>query len=126
MNQTLHKITAIVRSSVLEQVERRLRELYVPGISVTRVKGYGEYVNAFKADWTSEHVRIEVFCCGDRSEEIAQGIVESAKTGLSGDGIVVVQPIEAVYRVRNGQRATAEELGGCQRAPHAGATKAAP
>lgn len=38
----LSKITAIIRVSMLKTVEKRLQDLRVPGISVTKVKGYGE------------------------------------------------------------------------------------
>lgn len=44
------KVNAIIRSDALEKVEQRLHELGVPGISVTRVKGYGEYKNFYTND----------------------------------------------------------------------------
>ena len=43
----LRKVTAIIRSSVLEEVEERLRGIGVRGISVTKVKGFGEYANFY-------------------------------------------------------------------------------
>lgn len=107
------KVTAIVRASLLKTVEEKLRDMRVPGISVTRVKGYGEYANFFRNDWTCEHARIEIFCRQERAREIARGIVETAQTGGPGDGIVVVLPVESVYRIRTGECATADELGGC-------------
>lgn len=39
------KVTAIVRTDVLKEVENRLKQLDVPGITVTRVKRFGEYAN---------------------------------------------------------------------------------
>ena len=45
MNTDYCKVTAIIRCEVLEKVEQRLQELGVSGISVTRVKGYGDYAN---------------------------------------------------------------------------------
>ena len=45
----LKKITAIIRSDQLEDVENRLKSLDVPGITVDHVKGYGEYANLFEA-----------------------------------------------------------------------------
>jgi nitrogen regulatory protein PII len=41
----LKKITAIIRSDQLEDVEHRLKGPGIPGISVDHVKGYGAYVN---------------------------------------------------------------------------------
>ncbi len=37
----LRKVTAIFRSERLEEVEKRLQEAGVKGLSVTKVKGYG-------------------------------------------------------------------------------------
>ncbi len=43
----MKKITAIVRRDMPEQAENRLKSLGVPGITVTAVKGYGEYAKLF-------------------------------------------------------------------------------
>ena len=109
------KVTAIIRSSVLERVEQRLQGLCVPGISVRKVKGYGEYANLFSRDWMVEHARLEIFVRRERADEIARAILDAAQTGLAGDGIVVVLPVEAVYRVRTGELATSDELAAAQR-----------
>lgn len=113
-NDPLRKVTAIVRVDVLERVERRLQELRVPGISVTRVKGYGEYEDYFARDWMTEHARIEIFLRRERSDEVARAIIDAAHTGGAGDGIVVVLPVESIYRIRSGEVATSDELGGCE------------
>ncbi len=94
------KVTAIFRPDRLEAVEDRLRSLDVPGVSVTKVKGYGEYANFYQPDWLSTHVRIEVFTSEDKAEEIAEAIMEAAHTGIDGDGIVAVMPVESVYHIR--------------------------
>jgi len=78
------KVNAIIRSDALEKVEQRLHELGVPGISVTRVKGYGEYKNFYTNDWITTHARVEIFT-----------------SGTSGDGIVAVLPVEKVYKIRH-------------------------
>lgn len=109
----LRKVTAIIRSSVLNDVERRLRDIHVPGVSVTKVKGYGEYANFFRPDWSCRHARIEIFCRHERADEIARAIVDAAHTGGAGDGLVVVLPVESIYRVRTRGVATSDELGGC-------------
>jgi len=108
------KVTAIVRGTVLEDVERRLRELGVPGISVTKVKGYGEYANFFTSDWIVEHARIEIFLPAERADSVARAIVQTAATGEPGDGIVVVLPVESMYRIRTG-----EVVRACPGEPHA-------
>jgi len=96
------KVTAIVRTDTLEAVENALKALEVPGITVTRVKGFGEYANFFTPDWMCSHARLEVFVRRDRAGGIADAIRHSACTECAGDGIVAVLPVEHVYRIRDG------------------------
>lgn len=96
----LRKVNAFIRSDRLEQVEERLQRMLVKGLSVTQIKGYGEYANFFTHDWQVRHARIEIFAEKDRAEQIAQAIIEAAHTGMEGDGIVVILPVEKVFRIR--------------------------
>ncbi len=94
------KVVAIVRNRVLERVEERLIDLRVKGISVSRVKGYGEAANFFSPEWEFPYARIEVFCEKGMVEEIVKAILDTAHTGLPGDGIVAVHPVEMLYDIR--------------------------
>jgi len=93
------KITAIINPAKLEAVEEKLKKLCVPGISVSKVKGYGEAPNFFHSDWTSEQSRIEVFVSAERAQEITEGIMDAAHTGQEGDGMVAVLPVEFLYQI---------------------------
>jgi nitrogen regulatory protein P-II 1 len=93
-------IIAIIRTDKLEDVESRLKEINVRGISVTKGKGYGEYANFFTSDWYVTHARLEIYCEALRTDEIANIIIEAAHTGVAGDGIVTVLPVEKIYRIR--------------------------
>ncbi|HQT25456.1 MAG TPA: P-II family nitrogen regulator [Burkholderiales bacterium] len=104
------KVVAIVRNETLENVERRLQQLGVPGITVTRIKGYGEYANFFSRDCMTDHVRIEIFTLSGRSEDIAQGIIDAAYSGMKGDGIVAVVPVSKIYRIRQRAEIRPEQL----------------
>lgn len=99
----LRKVTAIVRSDLLERVERRLQELRAPGITVTKVRGYGEYENFFARDRMTQHSRVEIFLRRERAEDVARAIVEAAHTGGAGDGLVAVLP--DMHRVRRAHSA---------------------
>ena len=97
----LKKITAIVHTLVLEDVETRLRALGVPGITVTRVKGFGEGANFLTRDWMSAYACIEIFTDVAQAEQIVAAIMQVAHTGTAGDGIVAVLPVDALYRIRD-------------------------
>lgn len=98
------KITAIINPYSLEAVEEKLIDLKVPGATVSKVKGYGEYANFFAPDWLVNHVKIEIFIGQDRAEMIAEAIMEIAHTGTEGDGIVAVSPVETLYHIRTKEK----------------------
>jgi len=100
------KVTAIIRPDYLEKVEKVLQALGVPGLSVTKVKGYGEYVDFYTPDWMCTHVRVEVFIGQRRGDEVARAIMEAAHTGMIGDGVIAVSPVECVYHIRTRQKCT--------------------
>jgi nitrogen regulatory protein P-II 1 len=104
----LRKIVAIIRNDALEKVEGKLVELQVKGISVTKVKGYGEYANFFKSDWMVTHSRLEIFTEETRADRIAEAIMEVAHTGMEGDGIVAVLPVLKLYRIRTKKEVPSE------------------
>ena len=104
------KVTAIIQLGVLEEVEAKLQEIGVRGISVTKVKGYGEYKNFYAKDWMVEHARIEIFTDKARAHDIAAAITEAAHSGLPDDGIVAILPVEMVMRIRSRRAASAEDI----------------
>jgi nitrogen regulatory protein P-II 1 len=93
------KVIAIIRPDYLEKVEQSLQALAVQGMSVSKVKGYGEYRDFYERDWMSGHVRIEIFTPREQARGIAEAIMEAAHTGLPGDGIVAIQPVETLFHI---------------------------
>jgi len=104
------KVTAIIRRDRLEKVEHKLQQIGVRGISVTRVKGYGEYADFYARDWMTSYARIEIFTTAEKVDGIAEAIMDAAHVGLSGDGIVAVLPVEKLYRIRTKSEATTEQI----------------
>ena len=94
------KIDALIRSEVLEKVELRLQELGVHGYSVMTVKGCGEYTDFYSRECMTKHARVEIYTSAVHADAIAQAIMDVAHSGNKGDGIVAVQPVEKIYRIR--------------------------
>lgn len=95
---TTQQIEAIIRVSALEPVEEALKNAGVSGLTISRVRGYGAYRNYFRDDWTHRYARLEIFT--SRAREIADLIVDSAHTGQAGDGIVAIEPVDEVIRIK--------------------------
>lgn len=104
------KITAIIRPDTLDNVEKKLTRLGVRGISVSKVTGYGEYANLYSRDITVGHTKIELFTSNEKTEHVVSAILEAAHTGISGDGIITVQPIEKIFRIRTRTEVTSNDL----------------
>lgn len=104
----LVKITAIIRRAALEAVETRLKQVGVPGITVSTVKGFGEYANFFTHDWMVSHARIELFVAADEGDAIIAAIRETAATGEAGDGIIAVLPVNRLIKIRSGEEASGD------------------
>ena len=103
-------IVAIIRRDRLEAVERSLQQIGVERINVSKVKGYGEYLDFFAQNWMVEEVRLEVFTRQEEVETISAAIMEAAHTGLPGDGVVAVMPIEKLFVIRSKSEATPGEF----------------
>lgn len=94
------KVTAILRFEQLTKVEGKLQELGVKGLSISKVKGYGEYADFYAKDWLTTHARIEIFLKEEDAEITAQVIMDAASLKMKGDGIVAILPVEKLYRIR--------------------------
>lgn len=96
------RVTAIVRLDRLGRVVKALQDLHVSGVSISRVKGYGEYADLFAHDWMSPYARIEIFTSSEHAAQVSDAVLGAASTGTRGDGIVAVEAIESVLRIRSG------------------------
>jgi nitrogen regulatory protein P-II 1 len=106
----LKKIVAIVRTQVLGDVEAQLVDMRVKGIIVTNVMGYGEYDTFINPDWGFTHARIEIYAEISMVDTIVEAILEAAHVGMLGDGIVSVQPVERLYRIRSRSEIIEDEI----------------
>lgn len=103
-------IIANFRDDRLADVEKRLEKLGVERINVCKVKGFGEYHNYFAPNWLTREVRLEIFTKEEELEAVTSTIMEAAHTGVPGDGVVAVLPIEKLYLIRTRSEATPESF----------------
>jgi nitrogen regulatory protein P-II 1 len=106
-------VTAIIKPFMLEDVKGALEQVGVLGMTVSEVQGYGRqkghtevYRGAeYSVDFVPK-VRVEVVVDDSAVDKVVDVIVQAARTGKIGDGKVWVSPVEAVVRVRTGERGT--------------------
>jgi len=94
------KITAVIRREAISKVVKNLKEIGVRGMTVTRVEGFGEHAALYPDDRLAPGAKIEIFAHKSMIREITDVILAIAHTGMSGDGIVAVYPVEELYRIQ--------------------------
>ncbi len=96
------RVVAIIRSEALDALENKLKSLHVGGVTVSRVKGYGEYKNLFTDDWMIEHTKVEIFIETPKVNELIDALLEIARGDVPGAGVVAVLPVERFLHLRTG------------------------
>jgi len=104
-------VTAIVKPFKVEDVKSALETLGVLGLTISEVRGYGRqkgHTEVYRgAEYTVDlvpKVRIEVLVDDLDADKVVDTVVDAARTGKIGDGKVWVTSVDAVVRVRTGER----------------------
>ncbi|MBI3689089.1 MAG: P-II family nitrogen regulator [Actinobacteria bacterium] len=104
-------VTAILKPFKLDDVKHALESLGVHGLTVSEVQGYGRqkgHTEVYRgAEYTVDFVpkvRVEVLVDAADADRVVEAIASAARTGKIGDGKVWVTPVDALVRVRTGER----------------------
>jgi nitrogen regulatory protein P-II 1 len=104
-------VTAVIKPHKWEDVREALETFGVAGMTVSEVSGYGRQKGHTEVYRGAEYdialvpkIRLEIVVEDADADDIVDIIVKTAQTGRIGDGKVWVQPVDAVVRVRTGDR----------------------
>lgn len=98
-------VVAIVPPEAVKSLEARLIRIGVGGISLTKVKGFGEYKNFFTSNLLSEHIKIEIFTEESKVGPLLDALLEVGEADLPGSGVVAVIPVDRFLHLRTGTEA---------------------
>jgi nitrogen regulatory protein P-II 1 len=104
-------VVAVLKPFKLDEVKEALKKLGVQGMTLTEAQGFGRqrghtevYRGAeYEVDFVPK-IRVEVLVDDEQVDEVVDEVVRTAATGKIGDGKVWVVPVDAVVRVRTGER----------------------
>ena len=106
----MKEVKAYVRLTSLEEVVAALRQAGFCCMSVIDVSGLGNLVDPEGATYSLEFVqkmskvaKIELACKDDDAGKVVEVIKKSAHSGLAGDGIIFVYPLENATKIRTGE-----------------------
>ena len=110
-NFTMKKIEAIIQPHKLEDVKEALKGIGIDGMTISEVRGHGRQKGHKEVYRGMEYqvdllpkVKIEMVIPDERSGEVIQTVVNSARTGKIGDGKVFVYDVADAIRIRNEDR----------------------
>jgi nitrogen regulatory protein P-II 1 len=109
----MKEITAIIQSHMLGRVIDALHALpHFPGLTVLDAHGQGRGRGAGAAFKPTEEnfayhkkTLLLVMCDSSMADAVVTAIMQNARTGHHGDGIVTVKSVENVLRIRTGESA---------------------
>jgi len=105
----MKKIEAIIQPHKLEEVKEALKGIGVDGMTITEVRGHGRQKGHKEVYRGMEYqvdllpkIKIEMVVSDERSPEVINAVVSSARSGKIGDGKVFVYDVAEAIRIRNG------------------------
>lgn len=100
----MKKIECIIPARKFDEVERKLREAGIRGMTVVEVKGYGNQQTRPESYLLLPKTKIEIYCQNDEVEEMVGIITQCCQTGQLGDGKIAVLEVAEIVRIRTGER----------------------
>jgi nitrogen regulatory protein P-II 1 len=107
----MRKIEAIIKPFKLDEVKEALSSIGVQGMTVTEVKGFGRQKGHKEIYRGAEYlvdflpkIKIEMVVSSELVDTAIEKVISAARTGTIGDGKIFVLPVDAVVRIRTGER----------------------
>jgi nitrogen regulatory protein P-II 1 len=104
-------VTAIIKPHKLDAVKEGLKSSGVQGMTVSEVQGFGRqagHTEVYRgAEYTVDFVpkvKVEVVVEHGREVAVVDTIATAAQTGKIGDGKIWVTDLDALIRIRTGER----------------------
>lgn len=95
------KVTAIIPSLTLGEVSKALSAHGVPGMTVIKVRGFGDYRNFYSRDNMTDCARIEIFAELDNTKNIVNIIAKTVHQGMSTDGVIAITPVDEFMHIQD-------------------------
>ena len=102
----MKKIEAIIRAEKMPVVKEQLRQIGIGGMTVSTISGWSRQ-RELHLQWRGSPVsydliprtKFETIVQDDKVDEVIQVIVEHARTGEHGDGVIFVSTIEKAVNI---------------------------
>lgn len=94
------KVTVIFNITDYALIRDDLTALNIPGVSVSKVEGFGDYINEYDDNGFSENLKIEIYTTTEQAEEIADMLAQKANEMTEGGGVIAIQSVDTLMNVK--------------------------
>lgn len=99
----MKKIECFLKEEKLGSVVDSLRMAGVPGLTVTRVEGFGKE-RLVAEPYLKPKVKLEIYADDKEVDNLVEVLVTVGRSGKIGDGKIAVLDVENLVRVRTGEQ----------------------
>ena len=107
----MKQIEAIIKPFQLDEVKEALMKVGVQGMTISEVKGFGRqkgHVELYRgAEYSIDFLpklKIQILVSDKRAAQVAETVMNAARTGKIGDGKIFITHVEEVLRIRSGEK----------------------
>lgn len=107
----MKSIAAVIKHFKLDDVRNALTDAGIQGMTIVEVKGFGRQKGHTEMYRGAKYeinfipkIKIEVAVPDEKLEEVVNIIIESARTGETGDGKIFVYNLGDAIRIRTGEK----------------------
>ena len=107
----MKQIEAIIKPFQLDEVKEALMKVGVQGMTISEVKGFGRqkgHVELYRgAEYSIDFLpklKIQILVSDKRAAQVAETVINAARTGKIGDGKIFITHVEEVLRIRTGEK----------------------
>ncbi|HYT20659.1 MAG TPA: P-II family nitrogen regulator [Candidatus Polarisedimenticolia bacterium] len=107
----MKQIEAIIKPFQLDEVKEALMKVGVQGMTIGEVKGFGRqkgHVELYRgAEYSIDFLpklKIQILVSDKRAAQVAETVMNAARTGKIGDGKIFITQVEEVLRIRTGEK----------------------
>ncbi len=107
----MKQIEAIIKPFQLDEVKEALMKVGVQGMTISEVKGFGRqkgHVELYRgAEYSIDFLpklKIQILVSDKRAAQVAETVMNAARTGKIGDGKILITQVEEVLRIRTGEK----------------------
>ena len=101
----MKEIKAIIQEFMLPKVVEALRgHPEFPGLTVSKVRGFGRYGTEEELSETSPKIKLEIVVPAVHVDSVIELIRSHAYTGHPGDGKIFIYTVDEVVRISTGEK----------------------